>query len=100
MHTHSVLCLKEQQFKTHLVQSNSAPNTLPWSIGNRKPIGAADPLFVHAPVGEGDSLSPVPKGKNSAAPQAPQLAALRGSPIANIMGRHASQAWINVPIPH
>jgi hypothetical protein len=62
-------CLIEQQFKTHLVQSDYAPNKLPWSNGSRNHIKTADPPFAPASVGGGATVEdPCRYGKNPAAP--------------------------------
>ena len=44
-------------------RSEFVPNTLPWLIGNRKQIGAADRPSAPTPEGGGVRLSPAPTGK-------------------------------------
>jgi hypothetical protein len=61
-------CLTGQQIKTHLVQYNFAPDTLPWLTRSRKRIREGDPSSAPAPAGEGACLSPVPTRKRLSSP--------------------------------
>jgi len=85
----------------NLNRSEFVPNTLPWLIGNRKQIEAADRPSAPTPEGGGrQSQSRADREKTPQPAPAAKLAAPRGSPIANKLGRHASHAWANIPIPH
>ena len=62
--------------------------------------GGRSPIRARARGGRRHSKPHADREKTPQPTQDPKPAASRGSPIANKLGRHAAQAWINIPIPH